>query len=413
LMDLSAAGYPSIRNPSSLAAFYRQQLLTDVLPFWFPRSVDTTHGGFLHCFDAEGRLVDSDKSVWAQGRMSWMLLTLYNTWEQRSEWLDWGRGGLEFLMKHGFDRDGQMFFTLTRDGHPLRKRRYVYSEAFMSIAAAAMYRATGESRWGRVAVDSFRFFLDWNFVPGRMPPKFTDHRPMLGLAPRMIAITTAQSLRADLGEGAGNFGLDLNGIIDEYLNQISEMFVDHDREAVLENVTSSGIDTEHFDGRLLNPGHAIEAAWFVMEEGRYRQDRKWVDLGCLMLEYSWRRGWDTEHGGLCYYRDLLNYPVQEYWQEMKFWWPHDEAMIATAMAYCLTGQDRYADWHDRVVEWSFRHFGDPERGEWYGYLHRDGRVSTTLKGNHWKSFFHHPRMLWKCCQLLDSCSANHGIAEGS
>ena len=63
--------------------------LCDTVPFWFPRSIDTEYGGFLHCLDHDGSLVDTDKSVWVQGRMTWMLLTLYNTVEQRPEWLEW------------------------------------------------------------------------------------------------------------------------------------------------------------------------------------------------------------------------------------------------------------------------------------------------------------------------------------
>ena len=53
----------------SLGKFYRRQLLEDVLPFWFPRAYDEKNGGLYHCFDADGTLVDSDKSVWAQGRI--------------------------------------------------------------------------------------------------------------------------------------------------------------------------------------------------------------------------------------------------------------------------------------------------------------------------------------------------------
>jgi N-acylglucosamine 2-epimerase len=85
---------------------------------------------------------------------------------------------------------------------------------------------------------------------------------------------------------------------------------------------------------------------------------------------------------------------------MKFWWPHCEAIIATLLAWSLTGDEKYARWHQQVHEWSFRHFADPEFGEWYGYLHRDGRVSAPLKGNMWKGPFHLPRMLWYCSRLL-------------
>ena len=75
-----------------LAERYQRLLLDDCVPFWFPRSVDQQHGGFLHCLDRDGTLVDSDKSVWAQGRMSWMLLTLWMTPQlerdpRRADWL--------------------------------------------------------------------------------------------------------------------------------------------------------------------------------------------------------------------------------------------------------------------------------------------------------------------------------------
>jgi N-acylglucosamine 2-epimerase len=322
-------------------------------------------------------------------------LTLHNTLEQRSEWLGWGRQGIEFLMKHGFDTDSRMFFHVAQNGAPLRKRRYAYSESFASIACGALYRAAGESVWRDKALALFEHFVDWNFTPGKMPSKFCETRPMLGIGPRMIALVTAQSLRADIGDSEL-----FETWIERCIDEIERWFVKHDRRVVMENVGANGEIVDHFDGRLLNPGHAIEAAWFVMEEGAHRGERRLIELGCRMLEYSWERGWDEEFGGLFYFRDANGRPVQEYWHDMKFWWPHDEAIIACLMAWRLTGNPQFARWHQLVHDWSFRHFADPEHGEWYGYLHRDGRVSTRAKGNLWKSFFHHPRMLWKCASLL-------------
>lgn len=379
----------------SLATFYRQTLMENVIPFWFPRSLDKQFGGYLHCLDADGTVVDTDKSVWAQGRMAWMLLTLYNTMDRQSDWFDWGRSGLEFLMRHGFDADGRMFFQLARDGRPIRKRRYAYSESFAAIACAALYRATGQDQWRQKANQLFEFFLAWNFTPDLMPAKFCPTRPTIGIGPRMIAMAMAQSLREDLGPNEY-----YQTCIDRCIDEISTRFVKHDLQVVLENVSGQGDVVDHFDGRTLNPGHAIEAAWFMMDEGRLRKDSQLIELGCQMLDYSWQRGWDRDFGGLYYFRDVYHRPVQEYWHDMKFWWPHNEAIIATLMAYLLTGRDKYAQWHRQVHNWSFQHFSDAQHGEWFGYLHRDGRLSSTLKGNMWKSFFHYPRMLWKCVQLL-------------
>ena len=122
--------------------------------------------------------------------------------------------------------------------------------------------------------------------------------------------------------------------------------------------------------------------------------------GTLILDWMWARGWDTEHGGLLYFTDLRGLPVQEYWHDMKFWWPHCEAIIATLLAGKLTGETRYAAMHAQVHEWSFAHFPDREHGEWFGYLHRDGSIAQRAKGNMFKGPFHLPRMLWFCAREL-------------
>lgn len=379
----------------NLAEFYHDQLFKDCFPFWFPRSIDTEHGGFLHCFDGDGTLVDTDKSVWVQGRMSWMLLTLYLEEERNPEWLAWAESGLRFIEEKCIDpADGRMFFHVARDGTPIRKRRYAYSESFAAIAHAAHFAATGNAESARKARHWFDHFVDWNFTPGRIPPKFTGARPLEAIGPRMIGLVTAQELTKHLGENP-----EINAWIDRFLTDIETLFLKPELRVVMEAVTPEGEISDHFDGRMLNPGHAIEAAWFVLEQAQRYHDLKWIQIGCDMIDWMWERGWDQEHGGLFYFRDVHGRPVQEYWHDMKFWWPHDEALIATLMAYKLTGEPRFLERHELCREWAFKHFGGSEHGEWYGYLNRAGTPTGTLKGSLWKSFFHHPRALWRCYQL--------------
>ncbi len=377
---------------------YRAALLDDVIPFWLRYGVDHEHGGYLTALDREGSVVDTDKSIWFQGRGAWMFATLYNTVEPRSEWLEAARSGIEFLRRHGFAPSGKMYFTVTRDGRPLRMRRYAFSEAFAAIANAAYARATGDAQATTDAQRCFTAYLRYSFEPGLTPPKTDPQtRPTRGLGPLMIAIVTAQELRANLGDVVVH-GRTCADWIDECIAQIERDFLKPEHEAVMEVVGPQGEILDHFDGRTLNPGHAIETAWFIMHEGRLRNDRRLIQLGATMLDWMWRRGWDEKYGGLFYFRDLRGLPVQEYWHDMKFWWPHCEAIIATRLAWTLTGEPRYARWANQVHDWSFQHFADPEYGEWYGYLHRDGSLSTSLKGSLWKGPFHLPRMLWLCAE---------------
>ena len=389
-----------LTNPASradLATLYRSTLLNDVIPFWLRHGLDREHGGMLTALDRDGSLIDSDKSVWFQGRAGWMFGSLFNTVEQRPEWLEASRSCVEFLRAHCFSPEGKMWFSVTRDGRPLRMRRYVFSEAFAAIVFAAYAKATGDSRAADDAVKTFATYLRYSFEPGAMLPKFEPTRPMKGIGAHMIGMVTAQEIRANLGDISVS-GKTCSEWISSSIAEIERDFLKPEHEALMEVVAPDGSVIDHIDGRMLNPGHAIECAWFIMHEGRCRKDQRLIALGAKILDWMWARGWDKEHGGLLYFTDVFGKPVQEYWHDMKFWWPHCEAIIATLLAWKLTGEPRYAAMHAQVHDWSFAHFPDREHGEWYGYLHRDGTASQRAKGNMFKGPFHLPRMLLFCSE---------------
>jgi len=240
-------------------------------------------------------------------------------------------------------------------------------------------------------------------TPGLIPPKvYPENRPGKALAIPMIMIVTAQILR----QVADDPTL-YNEWIDSSIDEIERDFMKHDFEAVMETVGPNGEFIDHFDGRMLCPGHAIEAAWFIMHEARHRgNDPRLLKLGTTILDWMWKRGWDKEYGGIIYYRDVKGLPVQEYWHDMKFWWPQNEVIIATLLAYQMTGDEKYARWHRMAHDWTYRYFPDPEFGEWFGYLHRDGRLSSRLKGNLWKGPFHIPRMQLQCWKILEQIKSS-------
>ncbi|MES2891996.1 MAG: AGE family epimerase/isomerase [Bacteroidota bacterium] len=391
----------------NLETFYRDQLLNDTVPFWFPRSVDEEYGGYLLMRDKDGSLLDDDKAVWIQGRAAWLLSTLYNTVEEKPEWLAAAKSGIDFLNAHCFDTDGRMFFHVTRNGSPVRKRRYFFSETFAVIANAAYAKASGDEAAAARAWDLFGRCLEYATTPGLLEPKFTQSRPSRGIGVPMIMMNTAQQLRETIGDPR------CDEWISKWIQEIETYFVKDELRCVMEQVAPGGDIIDHIDGRTLNPGHAIEGAWFILHEARYRDnDPHLVNLGCRMLDYMWERGWDTEHGGIFYFRDVYNKPVQEYWQDMKFWWPHNEAIIATLSAYLMTGNEKYAVMHKLVHDYAYAHFHDGEHGEWFGYLHRDGTLAQSAKGNLFKGPFHLPRQEWYCAQMLQTYRA-HSSAGGA
>lgn len=378
-----------------LATFYKSQLLEDTVPFWFPRSFDTEYGGYLLMRDADGSLIDTDKAVWIQGRACWLLATLYNTVEARGEWLEGARLGYEFLKQKCFNADGKMYFHVNRSGQPIRMRRYFFSETFAVIACAAYAKASGDQEAADLARSLFGICLEYANGDRTIDPKYEPTRPSKGIGIPMIMINTAQQLRETIGDPR------CDEAIVKWIEVIERDFVKDDIQCVMEQIAIDGSIIDHIDGRTLNPGHAIEGAWFILHEAIYRNnDESLINLGCRMLDYMWERGWDKEYGGIIYFRDVYNKPVQEYWQDMKFWWPQNEAIIATLLAYEITKDPKYAEMHKKIHAYAYAHFHDKEHGEWYGYLHRDGSIAQTAKGNLFKGPFHLPRQEWYCYSLL-------------
>lgn len=378
---------------------YQDALLNDTVPFWLKYGMDQRHGGLMTSLGRQGEVVDTDKAVWPQGRFAWMLAHMYNTIEPRQEWLDAALSCLKFLEDHAFDESGKMYFLLTREGEPLRMRRYFYSEAFASMAYSACAKATGNPEYAQKAEHLFGNFTRGNFTAGVMAPKFVDGtRPAKAMGPWMIGLNVAQTLRENIGYGGAEEW------IDRCIQVIERDFCKPELGALMETVAEDGTVIDHFDGRLLNPGHAFEAAWFILYEARVRGNAHWIELGTQIVDWMWERGWDQKYGGVYYFRDVHDKPVSEYWHDMKFWWPHNEAILATLLAYLMSGKERFLERYLQVCGWSQSHFADPAHGEWFGYLHRDGSRSSDLKGNHWKGPFHLPRMQYYCWHFLQDAT---------
>lgn len=376
--------------------FYKQYLLEESIGFWIENGLDYKYGGILTCLDHEGHVYNTDKSVWFQGRAAWMFSRLYNKVEKRTEWLDAARLVYDFLIRHCFDDDGRMFFTVTQDGRPLQKRRYMYSETFAVIACAEYYRASGDEAALVKACEIFDMIIDLYRNPMKTIPKINPRtRKTKGLALPMILLATTQSLR----EAAPLPEYDV--LAKEFIDVIFRDFFKPSEKALFEIVGPDGERLDSPQGRCINPGHSIEAAWFIIHEGIHCKDTDMINKALEILDCSLEIGWDKIHGGLLYFVDIEGKPAEQLEWDMKLWWPHTEALYATLLAYSLTGDSRYEVWFDKIHDWSFSHFADKENKEWFGYLHRDGSVSNTLKGSMWKGPFHLPRALLLCMHKLE------------
>lgn len=378
----------------SWADSYKKDLTENIMPFWMEHGWDRENGGVYTCVNRDGSLMDSTKSVWFQGRFAFICAFAYNNVEKNQMWLDAAKSTLEFIEKHCFDEKGHMYFSVTADGQPLRKRRYVFSETFASIAMSEYALATDDQHWAQRALQIFEDTQRFLNTPGFLPEKFEPNVQLQSHSIIMILINVGSCIRKVVNDPK------LTAQIDESIAKLKKYFIHPEFKCLLETVGMNGEFVNTNMTRTINPGHCIETVWFIMEEAKLRGwDKDMLDMALTIFDWSWDWGWDKEYGGIINFRDCLNLPVQDYSQDMKFWWPQCETIIASLYAYLATGDEKYLYRHERISEWTYAHFPDPEYGEWYGYLHRDGTVAQPAKGNLFKGPFHIPRMMIKSYML--------------
>ena len=366
----------------------RRELLENVMPFWMKNGWDRVNGGVYTCLDRDGTLMDPTKSVWFQGRFAYVLSYAYNNVEKNPEWLEAAKSTIDFFERTCFDSRGRMYFEVMADGTPLRMRRYLFSECFAVIALAEHSLASGDKAYAERALELFRRIRAFREDPSMTPAKYEPAMATRGHSLTMILINVANVLKRVSDDPV------LDEQITESVDELMRYFVRPEFKCVLETVGLNGEFIDTTAGRTINPGHAIETSWFLMEVASARKDEELLQKALLIFDWSWDWGWDAESGGgIISFRDCKGFPPQCYEQDMKFWWPQCESVIAALMAYRLTGEDRYFERFRLVSDWAWEHLKDREYPEWYGYLHRDGTVAQPAKGNLFKGPFHLPRML--------------------
>lgn len=377
-----------------LTALYEDQLFEDVLPFWVNHSIDESFGGYFTSLDRYGVVFDTDKFIWLQCRQVWTFARMYNAVQEKKEWLDIALHGASFLEKHGRDNDGNWYFSLSREGKPLIQPYNIFSDCFAAMAFAQLYNSTGEKRYSRIAQDTFNNILARQQNPkGRYSKAFPDTRPLKSFALPMILCNLVLELEEVLEPAM------VESTIDNGLREVMEVFYQPNLGGgiILEHVTPDGGFSDTYDGRLFNPGHVLEAMWFVMDLALRRNNQDLINKALEISLNTLSIGWDEKYKGLFYFLDVQGHPTQQLEWDQKLWWVHLEALVATLKGFSLTGDVRMWEWFMKINNYTQNHFPDKENGEWFGYLNRQGEVLLPLKGGKWKGCFHVPRGL---CQIL-------------
>ena len=379
-----------------LAHQYKSELLDHIIPFWLNNSQDKEFGGYFTCLDRKGNVYDTDKFIWLQARQVWLFTMLYNQVEKKQVWLDCALQGAEFLKKNGHDGAYNWFFSLTREGAPLIQPYSIFSYTFAAMAFAQLGLALENDEYNQIARKTYAKIIERQENPkGIFNKAFPGTRNLKNFALPMIMCNLTLEMEHVLG------AKEVERTAKSVMHEVLEVFHRPDLGIVLENVNADGSFSNTFDGRLLNPGHAIEAMWFIMDLGVQYNLPEVIEKAERIVHQTLEYGWDSKYKGILYFMDVKGNPPQQLEWDQKLWWVHIETLVSLLKSIQLTGSTKSKEWFSRVHEYTWSHFMDNQYPEWFGYLNRQGEVLLDLKGGKWKGCFHVPRGLYQCWKTLE------------
>ncbi len=382
---------------------YARELFDGALPLWLTNGRDRERGGLTWHLLRDGRVFDHDKiAMWSNGRMIWLLSHMHNHVPNApAEWLDYAKAGLDFALAHGFAPDGHMHYSLTADGRPLQPAEDVFTELFHVEGFAEYALATHDDALKQRAWDLFLSVWQRFEQPDQAhQPKLADGSKVRLFGHPLIALNVLRDLRDCQPRD------EIEPIVDQCLAWIFDYHVREADQVILEHVAWDGSDLHGYLGRMVRPGHMTEAGIFVIHEAQHRGDDALLKRGVELVRWSDRIAWDEKYGG--HFTDMdragPDQPVPTrdvYRSQGKEWWSHAEALYALLLTWSITGDGDDLMRYERMADYAFDRFSDPQHGDWYLALYRDGTVLCDAKGVARKSLFHLGRNLFWAWRLLD------------
>lgn len=399
-----------------LAIYYRKHLLEDIVPFWEERMLDPEYGGYYNCFDREGRLYNDVKCGWFVGRNMYTLSALYNNIGKRPGWLEAAGIGHKFLIEKAMAKSGRLNYLMARDGSVINGETSIFTDHFAVKGLFEYIEASGSKEDIPLAKSMFEALIrnvsDRTVLANECHDgRFRKHA--VNFMTLIVAI-----------EGKKLFGDEMKPIIDARLRDSLYTFADDSEKAPLEYVSTEGKPLYQDGGRIIDPGHTMESLWFSMKEGVGRGDRSIIERAGEIVDWVIDRAWDEEYGGFYQNVDVFDATPQKpflstryididvAWSD-KIWWVQAEALYTLALSAILTGNERHFKYFLKLHRYCKDYFSDPQYGEWYSMLRRDGSVLSDRKGFELKGFYHVPRCVMQLVLLFDKYIEANSLTDGN
>lgn len=403
-----------------------KHLLTELLPFWTARMIDSVNGGYLTHFDKEGKDSGEDeKSLIAQTRCLYTISSAHRAGLGNGKYADMARHGFNFMIDKMWDKqNGGFFWMMDRKGRVKIDKKILYGQSFAIYSLSEYTLATGDQRGVEYAEKVFdllqiycvdtmyggyreMFNRDWTLCgPGSQggDRKTLDvHMHLMEAFTTLYECTGKDVHRRKLLE---DIDILVKRIIHPvYKTGIPQFFDDWSVAPQIKFDIVWGWDRFSEEGQKGNAtdntcfGHNAEFAWLLIHAlDILKIDTKSChDMFRIIFDHTINNGIDYELGGV-----FVEGPHSGgvYDKEKEFW---QQAEVLTGLldGVLIFGDEKYWEAYKNVHRFVFDKMINKGVGEWYPLMSRKGEPIWTHMGHSWKINYHTVRSMIQSIERMD------------
>jgi len=422
----SAQQTPARDTYLKLAGEVENALHTDILDLWFPRAVDSEHGGFHSHFARDWKALPSDgKFSVFQGRMTWVASqVVLREPARKAEFEPIVHHGVEYLANTMWDKqDGGFFWGLDDDGRitpEFTDHKDLYGVGFCIYGAAAAYQATHDPQALELAKKGFLWadkhahdsahggYFEWLARDGTPVPMHLDNGRV------------EMNMIAPIGFKSMNTHIHLL----EAFTQLYQVWPDPTVRARLEELlaivrdkisVAPGVMNLYFtdDWRPIpdhdSYGHDVETAYLMLETDEvlhHKAGPATERMAKMLVDHALAYGWDEKNGG--FFQDGATFGKPE--DTHKEWWVQCEGLNALLLMHERYGKQNPIYFERFVEEWNFirNHTIDGENHGLWNLTTAEGKPLVEDKGSIWKAAYHDGRAFWNVSERLHRLAERQG-----
>jgi cellobiose epimerase len=420
---------PSSRE--SIAAAMEHSLVTEVMAKWYPQSIDTVDGGFISTYTYDFKPTsEQDKMIVTQARHTWTNAKASLRYPEIDYYKTGAKHGFEFLKDKMWDKTYGGFYTLVDKQGNVKgdSVKTAYGNAFGIYALAAYYAASNDTSALSLAKETFMWLekgshdpilkgyfqhLQRNGIPIKRQPNTpstadTGYKDQNSSIHLLEAFTELYQVWPDelLRERLQEMLLLIRDTIVTPKGNLT-LFLYPDWKPVSFVDSSEAVVTKHHQLDHVSFGHDVETAYLMLEASHVlgiHNDTTTLRIAKKMVDHALNNGWDNSVGGFYdegyYFKDKQGITITH---DTKNWWAQAEGLNALLLMADLFPDDELQYYTKFETLWAYteKYLIDHEHGDWYaGGIDKQPEMKTALKGQIWKSIYHHYRSLDNCIQRL-------------